>query len=76
MQKYISIFLQDLPFKIDFLKDWLSHEEPKPFITSKDIEYWKSLFGKSESCELNDVIELDKFMKAEKIDMIILYLTI
>jgi hypothetical protein len=72
MIKYTSIFLQDLPFKIDFLRDWLSNEEPKHFITSKDIEYWKCLFGKSESCELNDVIELDKFMKAEKIDVIIL----
>ena len=72
MKKYTSAFIQDLPFQIDFLREWLSGEEPKPFITSKDIEYWKSLFGKSESCELNDVIELDKFMKAEKIDIIIL----
>ena len=72
MTKYTTIFLQDLPFKIDFLRDWLSDEEPKHFIASKDIEYWKSLFGKSENCEMSDVIELDKFMQAEKIDMIIL----
>lgn len=44
----------------------------KHFITSKDIEYWKSLFGKSETCEMSDVIELEKFMQAEKIDVIIL----
>jgi hypothetical protein len=72
MKKYTSIFLQDLPFKIDFLQHWLSDEEPKRFIISKDIEYWKSLFGKSETCEMSDVIELDKFMQAEKIDVIIL----
>ena len=76
MKKYISVLLKDLPFKIDFLQEWISDEEPKYFITSKDIEYWKSLFGKSQNCELNDVIELDKFMKTKKIDVIILDLII
>ena len=76
MKKYISVLLKDLPLKIDFLQEWISDEEPKYFITSKDIEYWKSLFGKSQNCELNDVIELDKFMKTKKIDVIILDLMI
>ena len=76
MKKYISVLLKDLPFKIDFLQEWISDEEPKYFITSQDIEYWKSLFGKSQNCELNDVIELDKIMKTKKIDVIILDLII
>lgn len=72
IQKYTSVLLKDLPFKIDFLLDWVSDEGYKYYITAKDIQYWKSMFGKSESCEINNVIVLEKYMKYNKIDIIIL----
>ena len=76
IKKYTSVLLKDLPFKIDFLLDWISDEWHKYCITAKDIQYWKSMFGKSESCEMSDVIALEKYMDSNIIDIIILIETL